>query len=163
MHGSPPRAEIAPDGTFVLADVTVGTYSLPLSDLPVYFKSVTFAGQAVAYRAIQIPAGTAGPLEIVAGTKLGQVSGVVDGEPWTAILLIPDEPGTVRVAVSDASGAFTIDAVRPGKYKAAALAFADPTLPPGAAEIELVNKQGTSITVQEDSQLTLQLRPIQLP
>jgi protocatechuate 3,4-dioxygenase beta subunit len=163
MHNAPPRGEVAPDGTFVLPDVVPGTYALAMYEQPLHIKTLTFAGQPSAHYAIEIPPGSAGPIEIVASTKLGQISGLVDGGPGAAVVLMSEGGRELRATQTDANGKFSVDAVRPGKYKAAALGGADPSMPLNAAAIELIEKSGTSITVEEGAQLTLQLRAIPLP
>jgi hypothetical protein len=130
-----PQAQVQKDGGFGLPGVVPGRWRLMLSGAPGYVKSVSLNEQEVSPYSTDIPAGFAGPMRVVIGTKPAEVQGTVSGapsEPGQIMgLLWPVEPERQQVGLernfnADAQGRFRQDTMAPGRYYACAMAVTEP-------------------------------------
>jgi protocatechuate 3,4-dioxygenase beta subunit len=164
------------DGTFVIKDLSDGSYDIQLSGLPPndYMKRATLDGQDVLETGLTIANGQApgSMLDLVVSASGGKISGIVmlDGKPVNdaRVTLAPAEESKLgeapwlwfKDAVTDQNGNFLIQGIRPGKY----LAFAWQNIEPGQdrdpAFLTRFLDRGYEVQVLENSVQTLQLKAI---
>ena len=130
-----PHAAVGESRSFTLARVNPGRYMAALSGVPdgFYVKSLRAGTENVLGKTMEVAGSSPGPLEFVLSPNVGSVHGTVQddkGERPAAgaiVLLLPEEPERqslgmyVTGAVADASGAFTVAHVAPGRYRILAL------------------------------------------
>jgi 5-hydroxyisourate hydrolase-like protein (transthyretin family) len=121
------RAAVAPDGTFVLHDVSDGNYRIALTSLPDGYY-VRPEGEGVE-ASVLVSHGHAAPVEVRLRPGAGQIEGTVyktknndEVAPSSTVALVPDQRRRAnseyyRLAVADRSGRFVIGAVIPGDYR----------------------------------------------
>lgn len=122
---SQPHAQMEKDGAFTFTGVTAGRWRLMVS-VPGFAKSVSLAGKPVSPDGFQIPAGAAGPLRVVMGSKMADVRVEVTGAPadrQISVLIFPEDPsrlgaGMERVGAAMGSGSIGFGAMPPGRYRA---------------------------------------------
>jgi hypothetical protein len=134
----------------------------------IFEKSVRLGDKDFLYQRIEIPAGSAAPLNIVMSSNMASVSGEIDGADAkrAGILLVP--VGTLHnlarffySAITDDAGKFKLSGIAPGKYKIFALekiATANFRTPEAG---ELLDALGEELDVQEGAKL--QLHPKLIP
>ncbi len=163
------------DGTFELQQLDPGTYSFYVlfQGGNFYLHSITFNGQDVTNRAVDLSQTGSGQMEIRIASGVGQVNGSVEsdgssdssGHIWT--ILIPDtiapDASNVRVTVAKADGTFTLPNVPPGNYQILAADQADPRLWQNPRFLQQIKAQGTSVTLAENGHEQLQLRKLPYP
>jgi hypothetical protein len=163
---------------FVLPAVAATRYRVGLAQLPAgsYIKSATLNGVEVLDSGIDLAKISPGPLRVVLSTKGAKVSGSVQDKdsksvPSAWVVLVPekailrDDPQSYRTASTGPDGAFTMQPVRPGDYRAYAWkpspggAYLDPEF------MRLYAGKGKLITVAESSNqtITLEVLPGDLP
>lgn len=122
-----PSAEVQPDGSFELKNVSVDSYWVNVSgNAPdAYLKSARY-GSANALNTFRTSTGAGPTLELVGGAHGGHIQGVVtNSDPvpisgvWVA--LVPDEPNRKQKRLyqsvrSAANGKFEFRGVAPGSY-----------------------------------------------
>lgn len=121
-YGSQADAEITKDGTFTLSGVMPGHWRLTLNGLG-YVKSLSLAGQQVSPYDFQISPGASGPLQVLVGTKMADISVTVTGlvgGGQASVLIFPEDldrlgAGLERVAVGGSQ--VGIAALPPGRYR----------------------------------------------
>jgi hypothetical protein len=115
-------------GDFSL-QVPPGEYQV-ISQIPqMYLASVTSHDTVVKGRMLQVKAGSAPKLEIVAGNGYGQVEGVAerDGRPASGVmvLLVPEDAKDNQILSrrdqSDSDGTFSLFNIIPGRYRLLAI------------------------------------------
>jgi hypothetical protein len=117
-----PHAQINKDGTFTLAGIMPGRWRLMIGAAG-YVKSLFLAGQQVSPYDFQIAAGSAGPLRVVMGAKMGSVRVTIDGAPpdrLSSVLLYPEDAGRMGIGLerlSAGSDRLEIPSVPPGRYR----------------------------------------------
>ena len=127
----PQRSYFAPlnDAGEFSVQVPPGEYQV-VSQIPqMYFASVTSLDTPVKGRMIEVKAGAAPKLEIVAGNGYGQVEGAAqrDGHPagGVMVLLAPedakDNQTLFRRDQSDSDGTFLLSNIIPGRYRLLAI------------------------------------------
>jgi protocatechuate 3,4-dioxygenase beta subunit len=162
------------DGTFVIKDVSDGSYTIQLSGLPpyAYLKRATFEGQDVLESRFTVANGQVpgSMLDLVVSAYGGKISGVVmlDGKPANdaRVTLAPADESKIseqlwfKEAVTDQNGKFLVQGIRPGKY----LAFAWQSIEPGEdRDPEFLTRfrdRGYEVQVSENSVQTLPLNAI---
>ena len=172
FSGYPPRASVAPPGTFVLGDVYDLTYRVGVAGLcdDCYLKGLRYAGATPSDDTFTPARGSNGALEVTISSKGARVRGnVVDDDNLPAVgvsvALLPDEAhrGARRLYKStstDQYGRFELRGITPGDYKvfsweeAESGAWEDPEF------MKPFEGKGEKITLQEGDQKTLNLTAI---
>jgi hypothetical protein len=164
------RGELQPDGTFTAA-VLPGDYHLSLSPLPpnIYIKAVRL-GSTDVLNGFSIRGPVSGLLEIVLGTKAGQIDGtIVDRvrNPMRGIhvILMPARqadrvPGRVENVTSDQNGRFAIRAIPPGDYKLFAWEDLEPNAYYDSDFVRKYETLGTPIQISENMKQTVEIKII---
>jgi hypothetical protein len=126
----PRPALIGPDGSFVLAAVPPGVYTLGVSGLPgdLYLKNAVFGSDDALEKPFSIDYGPAesNRLGVEIGLDGGHMSGVVfDGNnaplPGAQVVLLPEMSirsrlDRFRTAITDQDGRFVLRGIAPGDY-----------------------------------------------
>ena len=115
-------------GEFTL-QVPPGEYQVVGQIPQMYLASVTSPDTPVKGRMVQVKAGSAAKLDIVAGNGYGQVEGVVDrsGRPASGVmvLLAPEDAKDNQILFrrdqSDSDGSFLLFNIIPGRYRLLAI------------------------------------------
>ena len=117
-------AQANDDGTFRMQGVTPSVVRVSVYGLPdnTYLKSITFGGQDVNGKDLDLTSGSGGQMEIVVSPNAAEVTGIVrdaDGKPVpSAIVQICDKNGELaKTANTDQNGAFDLKGLAPGEYK----------------------------------------------
>jgi hypothetical protein len=124
-----PNGAPADDGTFVYAGLGQGDYRVNVGVIPSnsYVKAIRLGAADVLRDGLRLEKAPENPLEIVLYLDGGSLEGVAvneKAEPLSnaTVVLIPDAPARnaiylYRTGTSDASGAFEIKGIAPGRYK----------------------------------------------
>ena len=112
------------DGTFRMQGVTPSVVRVTVYGLPetTYVKSITFGGQDVNGKDLDLTSGSGGSMEVVISPNGAEVTGTVrdaDGKPVpSAIVQICSKSGELaKSANTDQNGAFDVKGLAPGEYK----------------------------------------------
>jgi Carboxypeptidase regulatory-like domain len=112
------------DGTFRMQGVTPSVVRVTVYGLPetTYVKSITFGGQDVNGKDLDLTSGSGGSMEVVISPNGAKVTGTVrdaDGKPVpSAIVQICAKSGELaKSANTDQNGAFDVKGLAPGEYK----------------------------------------------
>jgi hypothetical protein len=142
-----------------------------LSPLPpnIYIKAVRL-GSTDVLNGFSISGPVSGPLEIVLGTKAGQIDGtIVD---WVRnpirgihVILMPARqadrvPGRVENVTSDQNGRFAIRAIPPGDYKLFAWEDLEPNAYYDSDFVRKYETLGTPIQISENMKQTVEIKII---
>lgn len=124
-------ARLNKDGTFSMAAVPVGTYTILVNvpGQPKYIRKVSASGARTSGRGLFIAATNDVHLAIVMGQAVGEIAGIathdrhaVDG---VMVLLVPESGETLddesRMDQSDSDGSFLLGSIIPGKYRLLAI------------------------------------------
>lgn len=164
------------DGTFVIKDVSDGSYAIQLSGLPpnAYLKRATLDGHDVLESRFTVANGQApgSMLDLVISSNGGRISGVVmlDGKPFSdaRVTLAPADDSKLseapwlwfKDAATDQKGNFLIQGIRPGKYRV----FAWQDIQPGQDRdpdfLKRFQDRGYEVQVSENSVQALRLNAI---
>lgn len=119
------------NGVFRLQEVAPIEYGLTPSPMPkgLYMKSVTFNGQNITGKPLQLTSG--GNLEILFSAKAADVTGIVrdeEGKPllgavvgiWPVVAERGSLDAGTKTTLTDAAGAYRFDNLHPGDYYVAA-------------------------------------------
>lgn len=175
--GQFPRAKAGADGAFTLENVSPGKYKLvvnPLNDA--YLKSVKLGNQEMLGKYLDIGAGGAGELDILARYGTAELDGSVQADQNAAasqngagaqagasanILLAPEELNEdgsgLRFGSVGAGGSFRFQQLAPGRYKAYAFedaSYADLQNPDVIKQIE---SKGADVELAEKDKKQIQL------
>jgi hypothetical protein len=170
----PPRllSRSRPDGTFVIAGVSPGEFTVgPVTGLPAgfYVKEARFAQADVLSQPLRFSGVAGGALEIVLSSRASQVDGVAVDPRSTPIagarvVLVPERQRNrtdlFKTTTSDSSGRFAFRGVPPGDYRVFgwevldSYAYFDPDL------LRRVEPQGTPVRVTESTTNNLTVRII---
>jgi len=113
---------------FVINDAIEGDYRVDVTDLPsgTYLKSIRFGAADVADGILHLDPRSSDRIEIVLGTNVGAVEGIVtdrDRRPLanTTVAIVPDAAIRQRVdlyksATTDESGRFRVEGIAPADY-----------------------------------------------
>jgi hypothetical protein len=162
-----------PDGTFVIAGVSPGEFTIgPVTGLPngFYVKEARFAQADVLSQPLRFSGATGGALEIVLSSRSSQVDGIAVDSRSTPIagarmVLVPDRQRSrtdlFKTTMSDSSGRFMFRSIPPGDYRVFgwealdSYAYFDPDL------LRRVEPQGIAVRVTESAtnNLTVKIIP----
>jgi len=116
------------DGTYRFVDVPRGIYSVSLSTLAqkLYVKRMTYGGEVLADRTLDLRSGASGTLEVTLSPNVADVEGRVEADGSAAITVILVEGTTITAqAETDQKGRFRMETLAPGKYRLFAIAGFD--------------------------------------
>ena len=128
------RAQVGAGGAFVLPGVMAGRWRLEGSVGGGYLKSVSLGGAPVSPYGFQAGASLAGPLQIVVGCQVADLSvSVVDApvDRPISVVVFPDDPerlgaGLERATAVTGGGPVRFGDLSPGRYRVCALDMEDP-------------------------------------
>lgn len=164
-----PSAIAGDDGKFTLNGVFSGRYRVRVDNLPedVYVKSVKLAGQEVDEAGVDLSPGEA--LEISLSGSGAQVEGKIlaaGDKPATGALvaLIPESArqSWYRSATAGNDGAFRIEGVPPGRYRALAWTEIEPGAFRDPEFVKPFENQAQDITLEPNGQSKLTLKAIEV-
>ena len=125
-----PRADVQPDGSFVIPNVVPGIWDIDAEPLPAggYIKAMLLGEQDVLTEEMAITPATRDPLRVVVSTRGAVVNGKVKvpqdvpRSARAAVLLAPDGKfenvwSFYTMAPADDSGHFEFKGVTPGRYR----------------------------------------------
>jgi hypothetical protein len=161
-------AQPAGDGSFLLPEVPPGRYQVAVTNLPagLSIESIRSGGRDVLREGMMLPASPTESLEIELSAFTTAVSGSVrtGARPLAAmtVVLVPDTERSrwdlYKVAISESSGDFQFDGIRPGDYRI----FAWATVPEGAwrnAEfMRWFEDEGTPVRAEAGSKQAVELQ-----
>jgi hypothetical protein len=164
------RATISADGTFKFEGVQPGLYTLGSpSFMAIYLKSFIWDGKDVSASELKIESG--GELTLTYRRGAVRVTGNAtgaDGKPvaGATALIWPVEPlparasGGARASAIDATGAFAMPAIPPGRYYVAAFPGIN-----GVTALELrfhrqFNDRATMFEIRENTPVTLDIQAV---
>ncbi len=165
------NATVKPDNTFVLENLSEGTYRVTVIGLPgnAYLKSARLGNQEVLEDGLVVVRGRRSPLELVVSTLTGRLEGnALDGDkpfPGARVVLVPEGarrnyPSWYRSVTSDEYGHFVFGAVPPGDYKL----FAWDSVEPGAYQdpefLRPFEDRGQTVRITESGQSTAEIKVI---
>jgi len=170
------KAQMKPDGTFLLTGLDDGIYEFEVwsSCEGCYLKAATANGQDVLDQGLQISSGAApSPIELVYSSNSSTIDGTVvreDGLPASgaAVLLVPDRLRQSRYSdyhekSTDQYGHFLIRGVPPGTYHVYSwrrIDYADYTDP---AFLKPFEQKAQTISIGENEKKSLQLSVLPAP
>jgi hypothetical protein len=172
MMGPPPNATVDEELRFTLTDV-FGPLHVRLQPLPPGYalESVRVGGRDITDEAFEFRAVHSGQLELVVTSRVGRLEGQVtddDGAPAGPglVLLLSEDREKWRMNGSRArtasirEGAFSVNAVLPGRYYVVAVAqeIFTPGPDPGPEFFEAFVKYATAVVLNEGETRTLDLR-----
>jgi hypothetical protein len=153
------------DGTFEVENVPPGKYRLNLN-VPTggYIESIHYGDLDVTAGEFEVTS-TPAPVRVVVRPGGATVSGVLlhDGKPAAGLVyLIPADPArrsqqSVRSAVPDQTGAFTLNNLRPGDYLAYALAEADWGIWDDPDEFRAIESKAKKLSLKATSRESIEL------
>lgn len=160
--GPPP---VKDDGSFEIENVPPGKYRLNLN-APAggYIESIRYGDIDVTTSEFEVASSPA-PLRVVVRPGGAAVQGVIrqDGKPASGIVyLIPSDPAkrtqqTVRSAMPDQNGEFSISNIRPGDYLLLALSEADWGIWDDPADFQAVESKTKKVSLKETSKEAVEL------
>ena len=171
---SPRPSQANADGTFNIEGVVPGEYRVTAnlqfgsSQMNLYVKEVRFGSTDVLTHSMVVTGPTSDALEVVFGKNAGQVSGTVRADSQqlvssAQVVLVPgqrDRHDFYKFAISSQNGQFRFPSVPPGTYKIFAwenveqFSWFDP------AVLARYEAQAMPVTINESSNVTLDLRVI---
>ena len=164
------EAEVKPDGSFVVPNVSDGTFAIRVWSgcAACYLKSARSNGADILQRGLRVSTNAPpSPIELLYSSDSGALDGIVskaDGSPAAGalVVLVPDPPYREEFpryfkAPTDQYGAFSLSGVPPGGYNAFAWqqmeedSFEDPDF------LRLFENQAQPLSIKENAKTTLQL------
>jgi hypothetical protein len=169
--GPPPSSRVAADGSFLLAGVTRGVWSVSLGSLsdPWWIRAMTYGESDALAGPIAIMSGQPAALSIVLAGNGGEVAGKIDNaasSSQVSVVLVPsnDEKrksaAFYRAVPAQDSGVYTFKAVRPGVYDLYALEEAEPFSWLDADVVNSIKSLGETVSVAEGERVTRNLTVI---
>jgi len=164
-----------PDGTFTLEGVAPGEYSVSVTPIRTGNTARTYvrdvrAGEIDLLSHSMVIVGTrSDEIVITLGQNGGQISGTVNRpsvETSDRVVLVPDERGSRNLYMSTSiaqNGSFTLQGVSPGRYKVFALAGVVGTPWFDAAYLSTIDGSGSSVTVSDSANVSVNLNIIRRP
>ena len=167
------RAMVAPDGSFTLANVPPGHYTLNLGiPQPGYLKSVTLGDREMQPSDIDTSAAT-GPLQLTVSMAAAEIDGTVvgaDGKPTgtdsVTIAPDPDQPDRTtlyRSVRAGDNGKFIIPALPPGKYRLFGASTLETSFNVSPESLKPFDGSATRVTVEEGGKVDVSVKELVLP
>jgi Carboxypeptidase regulatory-like domain/Polysaccharide lyase family 4, domain II len=166
-------AEMKPDGTFRIPDVTPGLWDISVQPLPPggYLKAIRLGDQDVLTEDMFIRPDTSAPLNIIVSARGGVVEGGVLDEGGgekpvrAAVLLAPegkfaDVESFYMMTNADNSGHFELKGVTPGTYRLYAFDRMLPDFVQNPEGLKPYRTRGEPLAVEEGGRVTIQVRRI---
>ncbi len=161
-------AQAKEDGTFVLENVSAGSYRLQVT-LPsgsAYLESVKLGEQDITGREFEIS--SAAPLRIQIDGNGGTVNGTItsDGNPalGSTILLLPvkkelREVPYLKMATTDQNGSFTVSNIAPGDYLVVGVDEYDESMLDDDVQIQTLERKASKVSLKKggSESVTLEL------
>lgn len=162
-------AQVAADGTFVLENISDGTYRINVGGFPeeFYLESARLGGSDVLTSGLTVSQSDAGgSFDLVLSADGGRVDGVVlrDQQPVSGaiVVLVPDPPNRKRdelysFKTTDPLGRFSLLGLPPGEFKLFAweqregVTYNDPDF------LKDYEDRGTPVHIEQKSQQSIQL------
>jgi hypothetical protein len=173
--GRPTAADIKPDGTFRIPDVTPGLWDISVGPIPPggYLKSMRLGDQDVLTEDMFIRADTSAPLHIVVSARGAVVEGNVFDEsggdkPVRAVVLLAPEgkfaevESFFMVSHADNAGHFELKGVTPGSYRLYAFDRMNPDFVQNPEGLKPFRARGEPLEVAEGARAAKQVRRITL-
>ena len=116
------------DGTYRFVGVPRGIYRVSLDTLAqkLYVKRMTYGGEVLADKTLDLRNGRQGTLEVTLSPNVAALEGRVEGDGRTAVTVILVEGTTLAgIAETDQKGRFRMETLAPGKYRLFAIAGFD--------------------------------------
>ncbi len=167
-----PLATSDADGRFRIVAVAPGRYRVGVDNLPAgaYVKSIVFNGQDVSKGTADLSGGFGGQIDVTLSPGAGGVSGVVrdaERQPLPAVWVSVWRPSRngdaqVHVVATDAQGAFRVENLAPGEYRAVAWAQMDAGLAGVAAFCDQFAGEAKPVKVDVGGRATVELEPVPL-
>ncbi|MBV8069712.1 MAG: carboxypeptidase regulatory-like domain-containing protein [Acidobacteriaceae bacterium] len=167
---------ISADGTFVISDVSAGTYNITAYDgvEETYLKAVRFNGEDVLGRPLDLSRGVSGELEIVFSYGSPEIYGTIprstgaaetnsgNSSPATvSVFAIRSDTGAVAGSnTTDIEGNFSIKSLAPGKYRLYALEDASGGEMESPDVVQALETKATEIEVKENENQQVQVTVI---
>ena len=170
-----PSGRVNADGTFSIEGVAPDRYRLTTIYMGrgYYVKSATMGGQDVKGKMLDFSAGAAGRIEVMLGSKTASVSGTVSkAAPESLpgmVVLVPEGAGAERVnfgpvsrweSAVDQNGAFHLDNVPPGEYRAFAFEEFDANEMYEEEFLKKVEGAGEKVRLGEGETKTVSLKQV---
>jgi hypothetical protein len=163
------NAQVEADGSFQVNAQPEG-YVVHLQGGGAYLKSMRIGNREVADHRL-LPGSSDGELALTASTGAGRIEGAVtdaDGQPAIGVnvTLVPDQRlpywgDMALTAVTNGSGAFTMQRVIPGEYRLFAVASAEVGAALDAEFRRPIEERGTALRVEADGTASVKLTLIQ--
>jgi hypothetical protein len=127
------QAQIGKDNSFTLTGVMPGRFRV-MTGVPGYVKSVSLGGQSVSPYGFEIGAGATGPLRVLIGSKMAEVSVTVTGAPADStiyVMTFPDDPERLgasleHISSSPGNSQIPVGSMPPGAYRLLATDLPNP-------------------------------------
>lgn len=162
------------DGTFTIQNVARGRFTLSVSPLPpgTYVKAARFSNVDIMHSEIDLTSGGGAGIEVVLARNPADVSGTIlitDSNALSAAIPVSlwsaePEPGTpdngVQVGITDETGGFRFQNLRPGTYFVAAWEDVEGGLVRYRDFLRLLENEATKIEVVEGEHRATQVRII---
>jgi len=171
---SRPAAEVKPDGTFTIANVSPGIWDINVEPVPRggYIKAMLLGDQDVLTEDMTITPNTREALRIVLSTRGAEVTGTVAVPQGVAksararVLLAPSGKyehvlGYYAIAAADDAGHFEFKSVTPGRYKLYAFEELEPASYEDPGFLKPFEKVSEAFDVPEGGHVSRQVPLIQ--
>ena len=174
---SPPPVPVAPDGSFLVAAVQPGNYSVSVSDLPAdaFVRSVSFAGTKVLETPFPVAYGKVGysdELTVEVSPDGGRITGTVfnqENVPFVGaqVTLVPEGVNEARLdcyraTVTAPDGTFTFRGIVPGDYRLHSWESLEPNAHLNAEFMRSYRDLGTPLRIEPGQARGASLRLIPL-
>lgn len=174
LLGSPKRAAVYEDGTFLVTDCDPIEYTVHLNGHgDTYVKSIAFNSQDIISTGLKLGLVTTGKIEIILAAGGGEIQGTVKAEaaedkagPQAQVVLLPadfNEESSLEVpaAQPDKNGVFAIRNIRPGTYYAVAAQSSSHNWE-GQVVRDQIKALGQHVVLDNFGRLQLELKPVRL-
>jgi protocatechuate 3,4-dioxygenase beta subunit len=166
------QARAAPNGAFLLRDVTEGLYRLATSgqSQDCYLKSIRYAGMEVSDDEFNVIRGTQATLEVTISSRGARVQGTAkdaDGLPAAGVwvVLVPGEAHRhefhlFKQQITDQYGRFDIRGIAPGDYKLFSWEQVEPNAWEDPDFLKQFEPKGESVSLQEGDGKSIEIAAI---
>jgi hypothetical protein len=123
MSRPPQPADVAPDGSFTLHQVSPNRYRIGVTWQPTYIKSMRFGDTSIEGEVLDLTNVTSGaPLTVVLSSAMAQITGTITDSNGPApgvqiVLLTPSMERYPNFTMSGQDGTYTFKNIPPGNYR----------------------------------------------